>query len=264
MKTSIITLLTDFGAKDHYIASMKGAILSINPRCTLVDITHQVKPHNVKEGAFILANAYSYFPKGTIHLAVVDPGVGGLRKPILFVTRHYFFVGPDNGLFTLAFQREKVKHAITLTNSKYFLPEVSFTFHGRDIFAPVAAHLSLGLDPRGFGNKISNWSQVFYKKPKKKGRQFLGEILHIDSFGNLISNIPKQDFFHFLKERPFRIRVGERIIQNLKKSYWEGKKRELMALFGSGGFLEISVREGNAQKRLKVKEGGPIIVQIEQ
>ena len=149
MRNPIITLLTDFGLKDPYVASMKGVILRINPRCTLVDITHR-NPHDIEEGAFILANAYSTFPKGTIHLSVVDPGVGSPRKPILLVTKNYFFVGPDNGLFTFAAKREKVKQAIALTNPKFFLPQVSTTFHGRDLFAPVAAHLSLGVKPKDF------------------------------------------------------------------------------------------------------------------
>ena len=262
MKASIITLLTDFGTQDHYIASMKGVILSINSQCTLVDITHQVKPHNVKEGAYLLANAYSYFPKGSIHVAVVDPGVGSPRKPVLFETQHYFWVGPDNGLFTMVFQREKVKNAITLNNSKYFLPNVSSTFHGRDIFAPVAAHLSLGVNSKVFGDKIDTWTEFVFRKPKTEGGQLSGEIFYIDSFGNLISNIHEYEFFLFIKDRPFMIRVGEKNIQCLKKGYWEGRKNEPLALFGSSGFLEISVREGNAQKRLKAKEGEPIIVQI--
>src|SRR4030042_6725098 len=154
MRNSMITLLTDFGTRDHYVASMKGVILQINPKCTLVDISHQVIPHDIKEGALLLSSAYSYFPKGTIHLSVVDPEVGSPRKPILLVTMNYFFVGPDNGLFTLVALRDKVKHVVALTYKKYFLPQVSTTFHGRDIFAPVAGHLSLGKNQKAFGNVV--------------------------------------------------------------------------------------------------------------
>ncbi len=262
MKNPIITLLTDFGTKDHYVSSMKGVILSINPRATLFDMTHQVSPHDIMEGAFVLANAYSYFPKGTIHLAVVDPGVGGPRRPILIVTRNYFFVGPDNGLFTFVAKREKVRQVVALANPKYFLPQVSNTFHGRDIFAPAAGHLSLGIKPGAFGNRIDSWEELTFQPPRVEGKRLSGEIIHVDTFGNLITNVDEQQFLHFTKDHPFIIRAGEKTIQNLNRGYWEGKKGEWMALIGSGGFLEISVREGNAKKRLKVKKGDRVIVSV--
>ena len=264
MRNSVITLLTDFGTKDHYVTSMKGAILNINPRCTLIDITHHITPHDIKEGAFILGNAYSSFPKGTIHLSVVDPGVGGLRKPILLVTTNYFFVGPDNGLFTFALKREKVKKAVALTNPKYFLSPVSNTFHGRDLFAPVAAYLSLGVKPEAFGPALNSWVELDFAKTRIREGRLIGEILHIDAFGNLISNIDKEQLFHFVKDHSFVIRVGKRTIRGLKKGYWEGKRNEAMALIGSGGFLEISVREGNAQKVLRVKKGDQVTIVIDR
>jgi S-adenosylmethionine hydrolase len=260
MKHSIISLLTDFGTKDHYVASMKGTILNINPRCTLVDITHHVSPHDITEGAFILANAYSSFPKGTIHLSVVDPGVGSPRTPILLVTTNYFFVGPDNGLFTFALKREKVKKAIVLNNPKYFLSRISTTFHGRDLFAPVAAYLSLGVKPEAFGSILDSWVEIEFEKPKIRGGKLIGKILHIDAFGNLISNIDGQSIFSHVRDDSLVVRIGKRTIQGLKKGYWEGKKNEPIALIGSGGFLEISVREGSAQKILKVKRGDRIVV----
>jgi S-adenosylmethionine hydrolase len=254
----IITLLTDFGTKDHYVASMKGVILNINPRCTLVDITHEVDPQDIRGGAMLLANAFSHFPRGTIHIAVVDPGVGGKRKPILIETKNYFFVGPDNGLFTMAGQRDRVKQAINLTNPKYFLPDISATFHGRDIFAPAAGHLSLGINPNVFGKKLDHWVKLDLKEPEVKGEKLLGEILLIDRFGNLISNIEKEEFISFVKGRLFLIRAGNKTIRDLKKGYYEGEENEPMALFGSGGFLEIAVREGSAEKTLKVRKGDPI------
>jgi S-adenosylmethionine hydrolase len=260
MKKAIITLLTDFGTKDHYVASMKGAILTINPQCTLVDITHHVSPHNITEGAFILASAYSSFPKGTIHLSVIDPGVGSPRAPILLVATNYFFIGPDNGLFTFALRKEKVRKGIVLTNPKYFPSRMSTTFHGRDLFAPVAAHLSMGVKPEAFGPVIDSWVEVDFENPRVRGRALIGKILHIDAFGNLISNIEGQRLFNHVRGGSFVVRVGKRSIQGLKKAYWEGKKNEPMALIGSGGFLEVSVREGNAQKVLKVRKGDPVWV----
>jgi len=260
MKRAIITLLTDFGARDYYVASMKGVILSINPGCSLIDITHQVKPQDVREGAFILSNVHSSFPRGTIHLCVVDPGVGSPRRPILLKTRDYFFVGPDNGLFSFAMRGEKVKTAVDLTNPEFFLSRVSTTFHGRDIFAPVAAHLSLGVKPEKFGNLIDHWEELDSREPEIKGNNLVGEVLHIDAFGNVITNINEEQILQFSRGAPVIIEAGGKRIRNLKKGYWEGERGKLMALFGSAGFLEISVREGNAQKVLKIKRGDRIVV----
>jgi S-adenosylmethionine hydrolase len=260
MKQTFITLLTDFGTKDHYVASMKGVILRINPQCTLIDITHHVRPQDIREGAFVLSNACAFFPKGTIHLAVVDPGVGSRRNPVLIQTDRYFFVGPDNGLFTLALKRERVKKVVALKNSKFFLSRISTTFHGRDLFAPVAAYLSLGVRPGEFGNELDSWVELDLKQPQAKRGELLGEILHIDDFGNLISNIDEEQLSDWVGGHSFVSRVGGKTIKGLKKGYWEGKPNGPMALIGSGGFLEISVRESSAQKLLKVKKGDPIRV----
>src|SRR4030043_1300706 len=217
MRTPIITLLTDFGLKDPYVASMKGVILSINPQCTLVDITHQVSPHDIREGAFILAQTYSTFPKGTIHLAVVDPGVGSARKPILIVTKNYFFVGPDNGLFAFAVKRETLKQVVVLTNQKFFLSEISSTFHGRDIFAPVATYLSLGVKPESFGPSIKSWHEISFPDPAMKQGNLIGEIVHIDTFGNLVCNIDYKNLLKFSKGLLFVIKIGKRTMRGLKK-----------------------------------------------
>lgn len=261
MKSSIITLLTDFGTKDHYVASMKGVILRINPKCNIIDITHQISPQDIEGGALLLAHTFSYFPKGTIHLAIVDPGVGGERKPILLKTENYFFVGPDNGLFTWVSEKEKVDCVIGLTNQKYFLPHITSTFHGRDIFAPVAAHLSLGIRPEAFGKKIHKWVKLDLKKPEQKGERLFGKILLIDHFGNLISNIDRIQFLQFIRGKPFIIKIGGESISKISKSYGESKKGKALALFGSLGFLEIAIGEGNAQKSLKVARGDPIIIE---
>jgi len=260
-KWPIITLLTDFGLKDPYVASMKGVILGINPQCTLVDITHQVNSHDIKEASFVLGQVYSNFQKGTIHLSVVDPGVGSKRKPILIVTKNYFFVGPDNGLFTVALRRERVKQAVVLTNQKFFRSEISSTFHGRDIFAPVAAYLSMGVKPESFGPSIKSWHEIPFPDLAITQGKLTGEIVHVDVFGNLVSNIDRNSLLQFSKGHPLVTKIGKRTIRGFKKGYWEGKKDEPVALIGSGGFLEISIREGNAQKVLKAGKEARVVVQ---
>lgn len=261
MKHPIITLLTDFGTRDHYVATMKGVILKINPKCLLIDISHEVNKQNIKEGAFLLDSAFSYFPKGTIHLAVIDPGVGSGRKPILFKTKNYFFIGPDNGLLTIAAERDGVRDVFELTNKKYFLPNISKTFHGRDIFAPVAAYLSLKIKPENFGKKIGSWVKLDLKEPILKGDKLLGEIVYIDSFGNLISNIDQKRLMSFIGSTLFNIKIKRKKISEIKQGYWEGKEGEILALIGSRGFLEISVKNGNARTTLKAKICDPIIIE---
>ncbi|MBI5328208.1 MAG: SAM-dependent chlorinase/fluorinase [Deltaproteobacteria bacterium] len=160
----IITLLTDFGTQDGYVGAMKGAILSINPSATIVDISHQIPPQDIMAGAFVLSQAAPFFPRNTIHIAVVDPGVGGKRKPILVQTDRCFFVGPDNGIFGIALQREKIRQKIHLINKDYFLNRISHTFHGRDIFSPVGAYLSKGFDPSVFGKRIRAITKLNLKK----------------------------------------------------------------------------------------------------
>jgi len=263
MKRRIITFLTDFGRKDHYVASMKGVILGINPACTLVDISHEVRPHDIREGALTLANAYSYFPKGTIHLAVVDPGVGSSRKPVLFMTKDYFFLGPDNGVLSLAAEKDGVKKAIVLSNRKFFRPSVSSTFHGRDIFAPVAGYLSTGIKPESLGRIVRSWVKFDFGKPWIVKGDLVGEIFHIDAFGNMVTNVSQQDLNRFAKKRAIVISIGKREIRGLKKSYWEARKRELLALIGSGEFLEISVREGDAQKVLKCRRSDRVRIRLQ-
>lgn len=261
VKAPIVTLLTDFGTKDHYVASMKGVILGINPRCQVVDITHHLHPQNIMEGAFVLANAFSYFPEGTIHLAVVDPDVGGERIPILIVTDRFFFIGPDNGLFSLVIRKEEMKEAYALTEKRFFLPEISHTFHGRDIFASVAGHLTLGLAPKTLGRRIDSLKTLNFPEPSVREKGLMGEVIHVDSFGNLISNIDGDKLSRYTRGGPFLIRAGKKTIRELKRGYWEGKTGEPIALFGSGGLLEIAVREGSAEKHLKIKKGDKIIVQ---
>jgi len=248
----IITLTTDFGTKDGYVGTVKGAIFSLNPRAEIVDISHEIPPQNIVAGAFCLFNSCSFFPKGTIHLAVVDPGVGSRRKALLVQTQKYFFVGPDNGIFSLALRREKLQKIIHLINSKYFLYQISPTFHGRDIFAPVAAYLSLGIDPDEFGPQIKEIQNLPLPAVKKTKTNIAGQIIHIDNFGNLVSNVTAEGFAEY---KNMKVRIKKSVIPRLSRTFAEVRKGDLVAYMGSSNFLEIGIREGNAHLGLKAKLG---------
>ena len=255
MKKKIITLLTDFGTKDGYIGAVKGVIKRINPQAEIVDITHDVDSYDVLGAAFALSNFYRYFPKGTIHLAVVDPGVGSLRQPILIKTKDFFFVGPDNGIFSFIYQREDLTDIIVISNKKYFLAEPSSTFHARDIFAPVAAYLSLGIKTEEFGSAAKECMKVIIPQPEPEGKSLKGEIIHVDHFGNLITNICAD----LLKNKKnAEIVMGKRKIKGISRSYFEIKEKRLGALIGSSDFLELAVNQGSAQTLLKAKVGDRI------
>ena len=190
---SIISLLSDFGHKDPYVAEMKAVILSIAPQARIVDITHEIEKFNIRMGAYVLASAAPYFPPNTIHVAVVDPGVGTKRRPIIAETNRSLYVGPDNGLLMLAAHKEHIKKVYQLDNPKYMLSQVSKTFHGRDIFAPAAAHLAQGNKPSDFGPAIQDYILPEFAKPHAKKGELLGEVLHIDDFGNIVSNISAEN-----------------------------------------------------------------------
>jgi len=256
----IITLLTDFGTEDSYVGAMKGVILSINPDATIIDISHQIPPQDITAGAFVLSQAAPFFPKGTVHIAVVDPGVGGKRKPILIETDKYFFVGPDNGIFDIALQNERIRRKIHLTNKNYFLGYISSTFHGRDIFSPVATYLSLGIDPALFGKKIKTLTSLDVKKPFAKDGKITGRIIHIDRFGNLITNIDEGLLKKVFKNRIFEVEVCDNIIKRFVPSYTNAKQGEPIGLIGSSGLMEIAMREKNASIELGIKRGDVVIV----
>ncbi len=261
----VITLLTDFGTRDPYVASMKGVILGINPEAKIVDITHQIPPQDILEAAYTLFASYKYFPKGTIHIIVVDPGVGSRRRIIALKTEDYIFIAPDNGVLSLVLQKEKVKvkEIIEITNKKYFLKPVSDTFHGRDIFSPVAAHLSKGVPLRNFGKRIEKIKELKITTSEMKKGKLIGRIIHIDRFGNLVTNIDREIPSKLkIKNEKVKIEIGKRKIVGIKRSYVSVKRGELLALFGSSGFLEISVNLGNASKVLGVKRGEKIEVEI--
>ncbi|MEK6599903.1 MAG: SAM-dependent chlorinase/fluorinase [Deltaproteobacteria bacterium] len=258
----IITLLTDFGTEDSYVSAMKGVIISINPDTTIIDISHQIPPQDIMAGALILSQAAPFFPKGTIHIAVVDPDVGGKRKPILIETDRYFFVGPDNGIFSIVLQREKIKQKIHLTNKDYFLRHISSTFHGRDIFSPIAAYLSLGIEPAVLGKKIKEIKELEFKKPYAKNGRIIGQIIHIDRFGNLITNIDEGLLKRVFKNKAFEIKIGGNIIKRLIPSYSYAKKDEIITLIGSSGLLEIAKRDADARQELGAEKGDRVEVRL--
>ena len=286
----VITLLTDFGNQDAYVGIMKGVIAGINPVANIVDICHSVPPQDIFSGAYLLYTSYKYFPRKTIHVAVVDPGVGSRRDIVCVETKDYFFLAPDNGLLSFIIQDEKPKSIFRITNSKYFLPSPSNTFHGRDVFAPVAAQLSLGVKPQKLGIKINQLEQLDIPRPvpKKKG-QVEGQIIHIDRFGNLITNITKEYLVKgvggqkpevrskkpgafekiskekiLLKYDTMETTIGKKKIVGLSKSYTDAKPGKPLVLIGSAGFLEVSINQGNAQKYFKADKGSKIIIEIGQ
>jgi S-adenosylmethionine hydrolase len=246
----IITLSTDFGWEDGYIGVMKGVILTINPDCRIVDLAHHIPPHDVMEAAFVLGQTYSFFPPGTIHVAVVDPGVGGARKPLVVEAGDYLFVGPDNGCFTLVLKQEKEVRAYELAEERFRLPRVSQTFHGRDIFAPAAAHLSLGIAPEEMGPAVDihELTTIAIPKPVLDEKGILGEVIRVDHFGNLITNISQEALGAFAPDGTIELEIKGEKIKGLKSSYEEGGAGEIIALWGSAGFIEIALKQGNLHR----------------
>jgi hypothetical protein len=241
----IITLLTDFGWGDGHIGAMKGVILNINPDCRILDLAHQVASHDVMAAALVLGQTYAFYPAGTIHLVVVDPGVGGTRRPLVIKTRDHLFVGPDNGCFTRVLKQEQEVEAYELAEKRFRLARVSQTFHGRDIFAPAAAHLSLRVDPREMGPvvAIADLTRLTIPEPRREGTALLGEVIRIDSFGNLITNISQEDVGGFAEDSSIEIEIKGKYIKGLKRSYEEGEEGEVICLWGSAGLLEIALKE---------------------
>ena len=257
MTRRIITLTTDFGNSDHFVGTMKGVILTIQPAAHIVDITHDVPPFDVQQGAFVIAQAYRYFPKKTIHVVVVDPGVGSTRRPLLVEMSGQFFVAPDNGVLSMIFAREKAK-VRHIANDRYFLHPVSRTFHGRDVFAPSAAHLAAGITPGQFGPRIEDYLRLTFDQPVPAGKKvWMGAVLSVDRFGNIITNF-HMDAFPQVKTRAFELKLGTRKITRLALTFTECEPGELFALVGSSGFLEVAIKEGSAAKLLGCGSGAPV------
>ena len=254
----VITLLTDFGTADYFVGAMKGVILSTNPSARIIDITHDIAPHDVQAGAFTLLAVYGAFPPGTIHVAVIDPGVGSARRPVLVVAGRQFFVGPDNGLFSYIMEREKGCRVFHLTRDHYFRQPLSATFHGRDVFAPIAGALSNGVEPAELGNEIEDYVRL---DPLRSGDENLSaRIIHIDRFGNCVTSITPQDLTEEMIERGARLTVQGREITSFRRFFAEeaGSQNKLFALWGSAGFLEIVAFRASASRLLGAQVGEPV------
>jgi S-adenosyl-L-methionine hydrolase (adenosine-forming) len=261
MPQPIVTLTTDFGLADHFVGVMKGVILSICPEAHLVDISHGVAPFAITQGAFLIAQAYRYFPKKTVHVVVVDPGVGTARRPILLEAAGQYFIAPDNGVLAMIYSREKHK-VRAITNDKFFLKPVSQTFHGRDIFAPAAAHLATGAAPARMGKRIEDYVRPFFVKPQPAGkRSWSGRVLNIDRFGNIITNFHVDDFPD-LARRPFLVTLGSRHVDRLARNYAARRSGELFMIAGSSGYLEVSVNQQSAAQMTGCEIGALVTLKI--
>lgn len=249
----IITLTTDFG-NDTYAGIMKGVILSINPKAAIVDISHKIQPQNINQAVFILKTAIPYFPKESIHCVIVDPGVGSNRSILLVETDASYFLAPDNGVLHYIFQEHEIKSVHQVNNSKFFLDKISTTFHGRDIFAPVAAHLSLGIATSEFGSPISEYDRGQMNAPIIETEKTMGEILFFDHFGNAITNIPDS----LISEKAFVLCKGIKI--PFHTTYSNAADKTPLALIGSHNHLEIAIRNGNAREQLALEKGQTITI----
>ncbi len=258
-----VTLTTDFGTSDHYVGTMKGVVYSINPSACVVDISHEVQSYDVLDGALTIAQAYSYFPAETIHVVVVDPGVGSARRPILARTDKYFFVAPDNGVLSLVLEREQRVHVREISSDHYFLQPVSQTFHGRDIFAAVAGWLSKEVKFSKFGDEINDYLRLRMPVPKRmENGRIQGVVLKVDKFGNVVTNITAQDIPQLFAPEPpqFKIVVGKHEITRMRTSYAGSALDEIFGILGSMGFLEISMNRGSAARTLPAGKGTEIVI----
>jgi S-adenosyl-L-methionine hydrolase (adenosine-forming) len=256
MKPSgIITLTTDFGLSDPYVAMMKGVILTINPSARIVDVTHQIGTGAIFQAALLIRETFPYFPEGTVHLAVVDPGVGSDRRLLALQAGAHLFVGPDNGLFWPVFRDFEGTRAVQLTQSRYFLPSITQTFHGREIFAPVAAHLSLGLSLESLGTTVRDLTTLNIPRPYVKEGVLCGQIIRVDNFGNLVTNISGRELTEFLESAPARVEAGKLLIRKLSRIYADSEEGEPLALINSSNLLEIAVRLGRASEYIGLRNG---------
>lgn len=261
-KGRVIALLTDFGLDDNYVGTMKAVIAGINPRAQVIDLSHGVRPQDIMGGAFLLVSSYKFFPRGTIFVVVVDPGVGGERKIVCVQSSEYIFLAPDNGILGLVTEGEDVRIMVEVSNARFFLPHISSTFHGRDIFAPVAAHLSLGVKPKHLGSRLREIKRLHLPKPEVSADGTLkGEVIYVDRFGNLVTN-----FDHKLVDgvKPHIVSItlcGEKI-EKLSTTYQDGQAGELVALIGSSGYLEVAINGGNAQRLLNSPCGEKVTIAL--
>jgi hypothetical protein len=261
----IVTLLTDFGGADYFVGALKGAILSVDPRATLVDITHDIPAFDVEAAAFTLLAACEAFPAGTVHAAVVDPGVGSQRRPLAAQCGGRFFVGPDNGLFSYVFERGGGERVFHLTNPKFFRPSVSTTFHGRDVFAPVAGALSAGVGLDELGVEVSDHVRLAPLAPARLPDGSLeARVIHIDRYGNCVTSVTRSELTGGQIARGFRVEAGGRVVSNFRRFFsdTDGETGEPFALWGSAGFLELAAFRDSAARLLNLTRGQAIRIKI--
>jgi S-adenosylmethionine hydrolase len=257
----MITLLTDFGTQDYFVAALKASILTINPEAQLVDITHEVAAHDISEAAFTLSACYRDFPAGTVHLAVVDPGVGSSRRPIVVRSNGHTFVGPDNGLFDLVISGCGNPHVVHATNRKFFRERISSTFHGRDIFAPLAAHLDLGIDISEIGPQIGDCQRLGIAQPTLKADEIIGEVIHIDRFGNCITNLTRNEIDVTRPLRGAGLSVGSERVTRLVDHFADAPEGRLFAYLGSAGYIEIALWCQSAASRFGITRGTQVRIE---
>jgi S-adenosyl-L-methionine hydrolase (adenosine-forming) len=257
----IITLTTDFGINDHLVGVLKGAILKINPDAQIIDITHQVAPFDLLEGALAISSAYAYFPARTIHVVVVDPGVGTERRPLLVSGQNQYFLAPDNGVLSGVYEKEHPVLVRHITSEHYFAQPVSKTFHGRDVFAPVAAWLSKSWQPGSMGEEITDFKRFVMPRPKETDGLLKGVVLKVDAFGNLVTNFKAEDLTsESLEKGAVSLQVGSHAVTRLVPTFAHGKAGEAIAYIGSSGYLEVAVNKGSASKTLGIGRGAAVLL----
>jgi len=262
LANAIITLTTDYGTNDHLVGTLKGVILKINPDVTIVDITHNINAFDLLDGALAIGSAYSYFPSRTVHVVVVDPGVGTERRPLLASAANQYFVAPDNGVLSVIYEREKESLVVRHANVEhYYLQPVSKTFHGRDIFAPVAAWLTKGWQTPSMGDEITDYKKFAIPRPKEADGVMKGVILRADAFGNLITNFRAEDLPESaLAGGDVKFQVGNQAVTRLVDTFAQGNNGEAIAYLGSSGYIEIGINKGNASRTLSLGRGTAVVL----
>lgn len=263
MARPIITLTTDYGTNDHLVGVLKGVILSINPDVSIVDITHNVIAQDILDGALTIGQAYKYFPSKTIHLVIVDPGVGTARRPVLVAGDQHYFIAPDNGVLSSVYDQSEALYVWNIISEHYFRQPVSNTFHGRDIFAPVAAWLSKSWQTASFGEAITDFVRFSIPKPKTAGNTIKGIVLKVDHFGNLVTNLTAADAPAFTAaDGKFTIKVGNGQVTKMVPTFAGGGAGEVVAFIGSSGYIEIAVNKGNAARTLAAARGVEVVAEV--
>ena len=261
---SVVTLITDFGDRDYFVASMKGVMLGINNQTRVVDVSHHVTPHSIEEAAFLLNSCYHYFPDGTIHVVVVDPSVGSSRRGLLVTTSRFFFVAPDNGVLSYIFENELDVEVRQIENRQFRLDSQGATFDGRDLFAPSAAWLTRGQTPGAYGRLVTDYEKLPIQKPEVRKGVLHGRVAYIDHFGNIITDITPDDITSLqevTKKKDFIMKLGDVVINELKTHYEQGSRETPNALVNSNGYVEIFLQQERACDTLGVTLGLPIQVQ---